>query len=151
VYPSASTGVLKSLTLCSPTDPDQFTIVPATLKIIKVLITELLSASGANAAPNLAAAAASHMADDADDDDGDEGWEDEPDTLDLSLGSTKADLMGWIENTSSRKRDDETQQYLSEFFLTAAKDNISDFQHWYTLLTEEEKAKLNELAASQPQ
>ena len=100
---------------------------------------------------SLAAAAASHMADDADDDDGDDGWEDEPDTLDLSLGSTKADLMGWIENTSSRKRDDETQQYLTEFFLTAAKDNISNFQDWYNGLTEDEKTKLNELAAQQQQ
>lgn len=143
---------IKISNIISPTDPDQYTIVPATLKILKVLITELLSASGANAASNLAAAAASHMAEDDDDDDGDdEGWEDEPDTLDLSLGSTKADLMGWIENTNSRKRDDETQQYLSEFFLAAAKDNISGFQQWYNMLTEEEKAKLNELAAPQQQ
>lgn len=133
--------------LAAHKDPDQYTIIPATLKILKVLITELLSASGAGAAPNLAAAAASQLAEDAESDDGDEGWEDEPDTLDLSLGSTKADLMGWIEsNSTSRKRDDETQRYLSDFFLNAAKENVAGFQQWYELLSEEEKAKLNELA-----
>lgn len=140
----------RTLAYCSLKDPDQYTIVPATLKILKVLITELLSASGAGSAPNLAAAAASQLAEEAEDDDGDDGWEDEPDTLDLSLGSTKADLMGWIEsNNSSRKRDDETQRYLSDFFLNAAKENVSGFQQWYNLLTEDEKAKLNELATQQ--
>ncbi|KAM7188180.1 armadillo-type protein [Naviculisporaceae sp. PSN 640] len=128
-------------------DPDQYTIIPATLKILKVLITELLSASGAGAAPNLAAAAATQIAEDAESDDGDEGWEDDPDTLDLALGSTKDDLMGWIENnSSSRKRDDETQRYLSDFFLHAAKENVAGFQEWYNHFTEDEKAKLNELA-----
>jgi hypothetical protein len=128
-------------------DPDQYTIVPAPLKILKVLIEELVSASGVQAAANVAAAAANGFTD-ADEDDGDEGWEDEPgDTLDLSLGGTKADLMGWIEGGSSRQRDDETQAYLSEFFIRAAQENISGFQQWFAMLTDDEKLKLHELAA----
>jgi len=45
------------------------------LKIIKVLIEELLSASGHNGAANAAAAAAAEYADEEADDD---GWEDLP-------------------------------------------------------------------------
>ncbi|KAL2018215.1 hypothetical protein VTK56DRAFT_1122 [Thermocarpiscus australiensis] len=128
-------------------NPDQYTIIPAPLKILKVLIEELLSASGVHGAANAAAAAANEFAD-ADEDDGDEGWEDEPgDTLDLSLGSTKADLMGWIEGSGSRQRDDETQAYLSDFFVRAARENVAGFQDWFAMLTDDEKRKLHELAA----
>ncbi|KAK3319039.1 armadillo-type protein [Apodospora peruviana] len=126
-------------------DPDQYTIIPAPLKIIKILIDELISASGANAAPAIAAAAAQEIAD-ADEDDVDDGWEDEGDFIDLSLGTTKDDLMGWAENSSARIRDDETQNYLSEFFMTAARDNIAGFQDWFNLLTDDERNKLHELA-----
>lgn len=106
----------------------------------------MLSASGVQAAANVAAAAANEFAD-ADEDDGDEGWEDEPgDTLDLSLGSTKLDLMGWIEGGNSRQRDDETQAYLTDFFIRAARENLASFQQWFEMLTDEEKAKLHELA-----
>lgn len=84
--------------------------------------------------------------DDLDDDDGDEGWEDDYDTLDLTLGATKADLMSFIEAGGQRQRDDETQGYLTEFFVRAARDNEANFQDWYNLLTEEEKEKLNQLA-----
>ncbi|KAI1478362.1 ARM repeat-containing protein [Daldinia eschscholtzii] len=124
--------------------PDQYTAIPAPLKILKVLIEELLSASGANSAANAAAAVAA--ADFADDDD-DDGWEDDPDTLDLGLGSVKNDLMGYLEANNMRRRDDETQAYLTEFFLTAARDNIAGFGEWYNQLNEDEKAKLNELSA----
>jgi hypothetical protein len=72
-------------------DPDQFTIIPASLKIIKVLIEELLSASGIQSAANQLAAA--EFADEEGDDD---GWEDVPSVLDLGLGTTKADLMAYV-------------------------------------------------------
>jgi len=68
--------------------------------------------------------------------------------LDLSLGTTKADLMTMLENSGSRQRDDETQSYLSEFFLRAARENVANFQEWYVMLTDEEKGKLNELAST---
>lgn len=128
-------------------NPDQYTIIPASLKIVKVLIEELLSASGAHAsAANMASAIAS--AADFDDDDGDEGWEDDDDTLDLTLGSTKADLMSFMESSTQRQRDDETQAYLTEFFIRCAQENVANFQDWYNMLTEDEKNKLNELATS---
>ena len=118
--------------------------------MLKVLIEELLSASGVQAAANAASAAINEFADEdfADGDDGDEGWEDEPgDTLDLSLGSTKADLMGLFDSGGSRQRDDETQAYLTDFFIRAARENVAGFQDWFGMLTEDEKLKLHELAA----
>jgi hypothetical protein len=127
-------------------DPDQYTVIPASLKILKVLIEELLSASGLQSAATAAAAAAAEFADE---DDGDDGWEDDPDTIDLNLGSTKSDLMGYLEASNMRRRDDETQQYLTEFFIRAARENIADFAQWYTQLTEEEQGKLNDLANEQ--
>lgn len=124
-------------------DPDQYTIVPASLKIVKVLIEELLSASGARAAAN-AASAAIASADFEDEEDGEEGWEDDDDLLDLNLAATKADFMSFAEG--QRQRDDETQAYLTEFFIRAARENVANFQDWYNMLTEDEKSKLNELA-----
>ena len=70
------------------TDPDQFTIVTADVKILKVLVEELHSAAGGTRSVDAAAAAtAAQVLDDelSDDDE----WEDEPDTLDLSAPSTK--------------------------------------------------------------
>ncbi|KAI3342778.1 armadillo-type protein [Ustulina deusta] len=127
-------------------NPDQYTIIPAPLKILKVLIEELLSASGLASAPNAAAAAAAEFADEDNDDD---SWEDDPDTVDLNLGTTKADLMGYLDASNMRHRDDETQQYLSEFFVSAARDNIAGFGEWYNNLTDEEKGKLSEMANTQ--
>lgn len=131
----------------TPPDPDQYTIIPAPLKIIKVLIEELLSASGMqNAAGQAAAAAANDFADEEADDD---GWEDLPSNLlDLGLGSTKVELMAWgeVQGKFVRERDDETQAYLAEFFIKASRENVAGFNELYGALTEEEKMKLNELA-----
>ena len=128
-------------------DPDQYTIIPASLKILKVLIQELLSASGGGRAASTAAAIAA--AAELDDDDGDDNWEDDPDSVDLGLGGSKSDLYAFIESSGSRQQDDETQAYLTEFFVTAARDNVANFQEWYSMLTDEERGKLQELA-SQP-
>ncbi|KAI1336579.1 armadillo-type protein [Xylariaceae sp. FL0016] len=127
-------------------NPDQFTTIPAPLKILKVLIEELLSASGAGGAANAAAAAAAAFADEENDDD---GWEDDPDAVDLNLGSTKQDLMGYLEASNLRNRDDETQEYLTKFFVDSARENVANFNHWYELLTDDEKAKLREVAHAQ--
>jgi len=128
-------------------DPDQYTIIPASLKILKVLIQELLSASGSGRAAATAAALAA--AAELEEDDGDDNWEDEPDSVDLGLGTSKSDLYAFIESSGSRQQDDETQAYLTEFFVSAARDNVANFQEWYTMLTDEERTKLQELA-SQP-
>ncbi|KAI2636081.1 armadillo-type protein [Xylaria nigripes] len=131
----------------SKQNPDRFTIIPAPLKILKVLIEELLSASGHGSAPSAAAAAAAaaDIADDYDDD----GWEDDSDAIDLNLGSNKADLMRFLDASNLRHRDDETQQYLVEFFVAAARDNVAGFGEWYNNLTDDEKGKLRQMANSQ--
>ncbi|PFH58151.1 hypothetical protein XA68_14093 [Ophiocordyceps unilateralis] len=133
----------------SKQNPDQYTIIPATLKIIKVLIEELLSASGAQAAANAASAAVAANAEVEADDDGDDGWEDDDDLLDLSIGAGKSDLMFFSDAGGRRQRDDETQAYLTDFFLRCGRENVANFQDWYGMLNEDEKAKLNQLAGQQ--
>lgn len=127
-----------------PPDPDQYTIIPAPLKIIKVLIEELLSASG------LATAATALAAAEFGDDDSfeDDNWEDVPSTLDLNAAGTKAELMafGNGEGAFMRQRDDETQAYLTEFFIKAGRENLSGFNELYEALDDKEKMKLVELA-----
>ncbi|RDA94750.1 hypothetical protein CP533_6734 [Ophiocordyceps camponoti-saundersi (nom. inval.)] len=138
-------------------NPDQYTMIPATLKVIKVLIEELLSASGAQAAANAASAAVAAHADgeaEADED----GWEDDDDDLvDLSIAALKPELMlfgeggGGGASSGRRQRDDETQAYLTDFFMRCGRENVANFQEWYGMLTEDEKAKLNQLANGQQQ
>lgn len=126
-------------------NPDRYTTVSAQLKIIKVLIEELLSASGAQTAATAAAAAQF-----ADEDDDDDGWEDEPNVLDLGMGATKADLMAFGDGAAwGRQRDDETQAYLTGFFVKVARENIASFNELYMQLTDGEKEKLQELAKQQ--
>lgn len=125
-------------------DPDQYTIIPAPLKIIKLLIEELLSASGARNAADAAAAALAANADLESDDD-DDGWEDD-DTLDLNLGISKSELMSFTEGGGRRYKDDETETYLVEFFVRCGRENTAGFHIWYSMLSSEEKAKLSELA-----
>ncbi|ATZ56066.1 Bckap114 [Botrytis cinerea B05.10] len=124
-------------------NPDQYTIIPASLKIIKVLIEELMSASGLQNAATAAAAAEF-----ADEDGDDDSWEDLPNVLDLGLSSTKADLMAFGEGRGGfgRNRDDETQAYLTEFFVKAGRENLGGFNEFYEALSDEEKVKLQELA-----
>lgn len=68
--------------------------------------------------------------------------------LDLGLGGTKAELMAYGEGQGSfmRQRDDETQAYLTEFFIRAGRENLADFNAIYEALSVEEKGKLQELA-----
>ncbi|TEY34826.1 hypothetical protein BOTCAL_0610g00020 [Botryotinia calthae] len=124
-------------------NPDQYTIIPASLKIFKVLIEELMSASGLQNAATAAAAAEF-----ADEDGDDDSWEDLPNVLDLGLSSTKADLMAFGEGRGGfgRNRDDETQAYLTEFFVKAGRENLGGFNEFYEALSDEEKVKLQELA-----
>ncbi|EGX95387.1 importin beta-5 subunit, putative [Cordyceps militaris CM01] len=127
-------------------NPDKFSIIPAQLKIIKVLIEELLSASGVRSAANIASAAVANAAQ-FDEDGGEDDWEDD-ETLDLTLNSVKGDLMSFMENGGQRLTDDETQAYLTDFFIRASRENIGGFNQWYPKLEEEERQKLNELATS---
>ncbi|KAF1915063.1 armadillo-type protein [Ampelomyces quisqualis] len=121
---------------------NQYSIVPATLKILKVLIVELQSASGAP----LDAQAAADLADEEGSDDGD--WEDEPNPfVDLGSGFSKEQLMAFAheEPGSGRQRDDETQGFLVDFFKRAA--GAQGFADEFDSLTDDEKQRLRDAAA----
>ncbi|XHG04435.1 hypothetical protein AWENTII_007703 [Aspergillus wentii] len=124
-------------------NPDQYTTVSAPLKIVKVLVEELAAASGSKEID--AATAAALEEEDSDDDD----WEDLPsNTLDLSLGVTKQELMAFGEGGTEgvfgvRKRDDETQGFLEEFFRHAS--TKPEFQELFAALTPDEQEKLRSL------
>jgi len=112
-------------------------MVPANLKILKVLVEELHSAAGSRAAMEEAALEAAE-----EEGSDDEEWEDDPNTFDLGLGTTKQDLMAFAEETpySNRQRDDETQAYLLQFFREAA--SKPGFSQLFDNMTAEEQAKL---------
>jgi len=124
-------------------NPDQYTTIPATVKIVKVLVEELASATGSRELDAATAAALEEA--DSDDDE----WEDLPsNTLDLSLGVTKQELMAFGEGGSEsvfgvRQRDDETQTFLSGFFQEAS--TKAAFQEIFASLTPDEQAKLRSL------
>ncbi|KAL9096939.1 MAG: hypothetical protein Q9165_000903 [Trypethelium subeluteriae] len=124
-------------------NPDQFTIVPAPLKIVKVLVDELLSASGAPRGAGVDLTAGFGLDDD-DSDDGD--WEDDPDTLDLGAGATKQQLMAYADEpqTPARQRDDETQAYLIQFFREVAE--TPGFGDVFNALSTEEQEKLRSMS-----
>ena len=120
--------------------PDEYTMISAQLKIIKVLVEELVSASGNR---TIDPADADDLEDE-DDDDGD--WEDDPnDFIDLGAGMTKSQLMslGNDSGTFARGRDDETQAYLINFFRQAAQK--PGFADVFNSLTEEEQDKLKNM------
>ncbi|OJI99128.1 hypothetical protein ASPVEDRAFT_125819 [Aspergillus versicolor CBS 583.65] len=125
-------------------NPDRYTTVTAPLKIVKVLVEELAAASGNKEIDAATAAALEEEGSD----DGDE-WEDVPDnTLDLSLGVTKQELMAFGEGGTEgvfgvRKRDDETQAFLLDFFRNASTKN--EFGQVFAGLTPDEQEKLRTL------
>ncbi|KAG8628521.1 hypothetical protein KVT40_004394 [Elsinoe batatas] len=120
-------------------NPTQFTSVPADLKILKILVEELLPATGPE--PQSAISAATGGSGGLDDDD-DEEWEDDPhDFLDLGSGMTKEQLMAFGEGRpEQRGRDDETQRYLVEWFRGLARRPGAE-EIWGRL-TESEKERL---------
>jgi hypothetical protein len=124
-------------------NPEQYTIISAQLKIVKVLVDELLSASGS--ARNIDAANAADLDDDDDDDD---DWEDDGgDFLDLGSGMTKSQLMAYAAEDgpgNSRSRDDETQAYMVQFFQQAAQK--PGFNDVFNALTSDEQEKLRTMS-----
>jgi hypothetical protein len=116
-------------------------MIPAQLKIVKVLVEELLSGNGHR---TLDAGAAAEL----DDEDSDNGeWEDDPaDFLDLGSGMTKAQLMalGAEDSAVDRARDDETQNALLNFFRSKATD--ADFGAVFAQLTPAEQEKLRNMS-----
>ncbi|GAB7352424.1 hypothetical protein MBLNU459_g2843t1 [Dothideomycetes sp. NU459] len=123
-------------------NPDQYTVIPASLKIVKVLVEELLSASGANRNLEAAASAAADLEDEGSDDG---EWEDEPNAfLDLGAGMTKEQLMAYAaDDAPSRGRDDETQAYLTQWFHSQAEK--PGFADVFNTLTSDEQEKLRSM------
>lgn len=124
--------------------PDRYTMISAQLKIIKILVEELISASGNRMLDP------SDAAELEDDDDEDGEWEDDPnDILDLGAGMTKSQLMSLgadDSNDFNRGRDDETQAYLVDFFRQQAQK--PEFAEMYNLLTQDEQEKLKKMGDS---
>lgn len=129
-------------------NPDQYTIIPASLKIVKVLVDELLSAT-----QNLDTKAGGDVQgpEDDDADEEDEDWEDEPNAfLDLGLGATKEQLMAYGEGGDAkdafgdRGRDDETQAYLLVWFREQA--GKAGFGDVFAALSVGEQEKLRALS-----
>ena len=147
----ASQGRIKTRSQAKK-NPDTWTIIPADLKILKVLVEELSSASTSKFAdPESAAAAAAAF--DSENEDGDDAddWEDvgASGALDLGAGITKQDLMGWggmgqMEGSQTlRARDDETTEYLIEFFkgISSNENFIRAYENGFK---EEERTKLRD-------
>ena len=44
-----------------------------------------------------------------------------------------------------RQRDDETQQFLVDWFVTVGREDVGGFKGWWGLLTDEERGKLEEV------
>ena len=141
-------AVAKRIELTGPRyhiDPDQYTIVPAPLKILKVLIVELSSASGNGQSLDDAGELAA-----VDDDTDDGSWEDEPNFLpESSTGMSKDQLLGFANDApttnsaGARQKDDETQAFLVGFFQRAALDQ--GFQMDFETLTEQEQERLRSM------
>ncbi|ODM19587.1 hypothetical protein SI65_04572 [Aspergillus cristatus] len=125
-------------------NPDRYTTVTAPLKIVKVLVEELAAASGNK---EIDAATAAALEEEGSDDD--DEWEDMPsNVLDLGLGVTKQELMSFGQGGTEgvfgvRKRDDETQGFLAEFFRQAS--TKAGFQELFAALTPDEQEKLRSL------
>lgn len=142
-------------------NPDTYTSIPASLKILKLLVEELKNAATSQFT-NLASARAAADALDSDNDsiasnDGDadgDDWEDLANTGDgsLDLGSAKvrAELMGLVgegglgsSSNVDRIRDDQTADYLVEWFKQEA--STQEFTNSYGQLKPEEQQVLQEL------
>jgi hypothetical protein len=124
-------------------NPDQYTMISAQLKIVKVLVEELLSASGG---PNAAGATGEDADDDDNDDDGD--WEDDnTQFVDLASGMTKSQLMAYAADDAplyARGRDDETQAYLVNWFRGRTQD--PGFAEVFANLSPAEQEKLQTMS-----
>jgi len=148
-------------------NPDRWTTVPADLKILKIMVDELASAATSKF-PSFAAAQAAADALDEEDEDADDAdeWEDvgTAGAIDLASASVRNDLMalvgegpnahsgliglgadGAVSPTGSRARDEETAEYLQQWFKGEAEKE--GFAVLFEQLNDEEKGRLRELVA----
>lgn len=117
--------------------PDRFTQIPASLKILKLLIGEL---SFQNQQPN----AEEYLPIDQNDED-DEGWED----LD-SVGVPNFEkLQSFVDDDGDNDKpsDDSLNQLLQTFFRECIAKNLGNFQRYYEMLSDDEKKVVTEYVA----
>ena len=127
-------------------NPDQFTIIPVPLKIVKLLVDELISASGPGTTAGAGAAAAEAVADEEDESEEDEEWVDEASPFVAGLASAKSEFGAFAEEnpgSARRQADDATQAYLETFFREQSQDGR--FQEVFATLTPQEQEKLRTL------
>ncbi|KAK3177711.1 hypothetical protein Dsin_033052 [Dipteronia sinensis] len=127
-------------------NPDRYMMIPADVKILKLLVDELHHAATSQFSNLAAARYAAEAADDVENDDGDDDWEDDDDLLDLSSEKVKNELMmfaGEGSPTGSRARDDETADYLQNWFRNQVQKQ--EFQNKAGMLNAEEQDRLRKL------
>ncbi|KAL8705049.1 MAG: hypothetical protein Q9201_001819 [Fulgogasparrea decipioides] len=119
--------------------PLRYSVISVPLKLTKVLISELANPIS----PSTPGLVHNHLR--ADSDDEDDEWEDEPGFVDLGNPTTTAQLMSYADESkwNVRQWDDETQQYLVNFFKQASTE--PDFETLYQGLTDEEREKLHRM------
>ena len=122
--------------------PDQYSVIPVPLKLAKVLVQELVTqpaSAGLGLGLRKNSIAQTHGSDD-------DEWEDEPAILDLASQGTRNDLMGFMDGMNDwnlHQADDDTQQYLVQFFNDVGNDQY--FQELYQAMTDAEKEKLQRM------
>lgn len=128
-------------------NPDTYTIIPANIKILKVLVEELNSSAGGNFSEEKALAAAGLA--DLESGDEDDDWEDVESTGGSGglegTGLTQQQLMGFLADSSMRTADDESLNYLKGFFAEAAQK--PGFQDMFDMLSPEEQNILRTYAS----
>ena len=135
-------------------NPDRYTAIPANVKILQILASELTSATKYDNGIIAQGKAAADALDELDSDDGEDGgdggdWEDvgTPGVLDLASLVAKENLMGdhgQMTPTNERSgTDDETTAYLINWFREESTKPY--FQHDYGQLSEDDRQKLGSI------
>lgn len=128
-------------------NPDQYTLIPAPIKIIKILVEELSVHGEVSHLDRLGASGSIREAleDGEEEVSTDDEWEDESNDLDM-FGASKEQLMAFANETpgSQRGHNDETQRYLVDFFQGVTCE--PSFCSVFDSLTTSEQAKLRTLS-----
>lgn len=113
------------------TMPDKFTQISASLKILKLLVSELqFQCQQPNAEEYLPVQ----------EDDNDEGWEDMDD-----IGVPNFEkLKSYINDDKKHETDEGLKNLLTQFFRECTAKNLGDFQRYYEELSDDEKKVITE-------
>lgn len=113
------------------TMPDKFTQISASLKILKLLVSELqFQCQQPNAEEYLPAQ----------EDDNDDGWEDMDD-----IGVPNFEkLKSYINDDEKHEADEGLKNLLTQFFRECTAKNLGDFQRYYEELSDDEKKVITE-------